>query len=436
VLVLVALGHLVLGVVTARGLYADGAYYLLRILEGHGFFLFDPARVFAQFLTQIPPVAGLALGIGDVTVLTRLHSFGLLAVPLAGWAIAVAAQWRGPHRAGVLAAAALGFLGSGFVVVGEYVVLYAFATAAFAILTRDRITRGWAIVLLLTGVLLLRSYEGIAYFGPVLAAVALLRLRRVRAERPQEVPVLAASAALSAVATLFGAISIAFPRDPNNRAGAGALLEAALADPRLVIASVLAAVAILVLPRVPGRGRLLAVALGALAAASLALPWAAVPPWMHYQSRTVAGLAVAGVLVVMALDEALWRRARVGAPAGAPGGERARPEGLGGALVPLALLLALSVPFTALSLGWVRWGSVVETEVRSGTGVVAYETVAIPPELAAFTWPWTNPSLTTVLAGGEPGRTILAPAGQLGSDPAAVPAPLDAGYHRGTPVFP
>jgi hypothetical protein len=53
--------------IECRGLYQDGAYYLYRIAEREGFYLFDPARTTVQVMRQAP-----------VVLLTKLGNFSLV----------------------------------------------------------------------------------------------------------------------------------------------------------------------------------------------------------------------------------------------------------------------------------------------------------------------------------------------------------------------
>ena len=66
-----------------RGLYADGAFYLLRMIQEDGFWLFEPSRRTVQFLQQLPSVVGMAYGIHDADTLAVIYSLTMQLLPLA-----------------------------------------------------------------------------------------------------------------------------------------------------------------------------------------------------------------------------------------------------------------------------------------------------------------------------------------------------------------
>ena len=61
--------------IECRGLYQDGAYYLYRIAEREGFYLFDPARATVQAMRQAPVV--LLTRFGHFSLVERAQAFSL-----------------------------------------------------------------------------------------------------------------------------------------------------------------------------------------------------------------------------------------------------------------------------------------------------------------------------------------------------------------------
>src|SRR5664280_1923938 len=82
------------GVYASIGLFADGSYSMLGMLQRGGYFVYDPARWYADIVTQTPVVLAIHLGVNDVATLIRTQSLGLVAIPLAAWVGALAAQWK------------------------------------------------------------------------------------------------------------------------------------------------------------------------------------------------------------------------------------------------------------------------------------------------------------------------------------------------------
>ena len=66
-----------------RGLYADGAFYLLNMIKEEGFWLWEPSRRTVQFLQQLPSVIAIAYGIHDAHTLAVVYSFTMQLLPLA-----------------------------------------------------------------------------------------------------------------------------------------------------------------------------------------------------------------------------------------------------------------------------------------------------------------------------------------------------------------
>jgi hypothetical protein len=66
-----------------RGLYADGAFYLLNMIQEEGFWLFEPSRRTVQFLQQLPSVMAIVYGIHDVGTLAVVYSLTMQLLPLA-----------------------------------------------------------------------------------------------------------------------------------------------------------------------------------------------------------------------------------------------------------------------------------------------------------------------------------------------------------------
>lgn len=73
------------GTLSARGLYADGPFWLYHMLVRGGFYIFDAQRAYAQFLVELPVYLAIEGGIRDLNTLIRVHSFGLIGVPILFW---------------------------------------------------------------------------------------------------------------------------------------------------------------------------------------------------------------------------------------------------------------------------------------------------------------------------------------------------------------
>ena len=161
-------------VVTARSLYDDGTYYLLRTLHANGFTEMLFSRGHAAYLYQLPVVLMLKLGVTDLEELKLAFGVGCFCSwPVAMWLchrLAPENFWL------VVLAAGAAYLNAAFVAVGEHVVAHAFFwPVVFVLLFVRPFTKFAATVLLVSSVILLRSYESMMFLGPVLAWLAFRR---------------------------------------------------------------------------------------------------------------------------------------------------------------------------------------------------------------------------------------------------------------------
>jgi hypothetical protein len=164
------------GVYAARGLYADGSFWLFEILSRDGFYIFDPHRAHAQILVQLPVVVLLELGVQDLNLLIRAHSFGFVFVPLIFWIVALSIQIHTRLFWFFLIAYSATYLRSNFFAAGEFNITYAMTAFCASILLRHEINRTLAVFLILTSVALTHSYEMTLFLGILLISLSGWRL--------------------------------------------------------------------------------------------------------------------------------------------------------------------------------------------------------------------------------------------------------------------
>jgi hypothetical protein len=336
------------------GLNSDGAVFFLQVLHKGGFTTYgDQPRQYAIGLVQIPLVAGLRAGVTDLHWLARLFSFGTLAVPAVFYQLAL---YRAKDDAlllllVVVALSAI-FMTACLFSVGEYNTAYAVAVAATTYAASRQAPRlSDGIVLLLLGVIALRSYEAFVYLGPIVAAVILFRTsgeplirhRVLNSLLFMAMPAATVSLALSAPSTLpiailflamlLVAVATLWPRHGGVATNAAHTLAAALfmtgavlatAAPRLhALAEVemvtlrsidfwrnpVSALTLLALLALTCgellRSRLLRAGAFLLVLALACLPllqWNQIPAeplaQLHYGSRTIGGLLAAGIAAI------------------------------------------------------------------------------------------------------------------------------------------
>lgn len=409
----------------ARGLIADGSSYLLNELStGHMTFL-GPTRIFAQVLTQLPVVGALHLGVDNMPTLIRLHTFGLVGVPLLIWIAALILQWNGRFFWPIVAMFAAGYLTTGFDAVGEYNTANALvALIAAVLLHHGPLNRTRRVVLLAASVAVILCYESLVFLGPALLALAILRGVRPgwfgTTSEANERLVLGVAAGCAVAATIAAAWLILYPRDARNLSGAANVTGALRLDPQIApalgLAALIAAAAFL-------RSRVAAgIVSVVLAVASLLLLqqryWAVW--WMHYLARSLASGAVFVVLIISA-TAALIR-------------VRGGTTRTGWAwIAPLTFLIVLAVPMTIDTAGFASWVSAEQHYIRTHTGVHPIDTTPewnqtrmdVVGHVHVDYGSWTDPWMSVLLQATPNGAVIDTPStthdGTTPYDPAHPP---------------
>src|SRR3954468_9090738 len=187
---------------TSRGLFVDGANFLVHIVRQEGFFDFYMPRLYAMVLGQLPVMTAVTLGVTDLHLLARLLSLGLFVLPTIFYHLALHRAKDDPVLlAVVIAAIAIVFMTTSFFIVGEYNTLYAVTLLiGVRLATAERLTLWNGVALALLAVVAMRTYETMIYLGPLLCGIVLWKVWRAPAR-----PVLATLLhLLAAVVMIFG----------------------------------------------------------------------------------------------------------------------------------------------------------------------------------------------------------------------------------------
>jgi hypothetical protein len=298
----------------ARGLYLDGSNVLFTMMKNDGYAVFYKQRAYLMALTQAPAATAIQLGVTDSQFLARLFSAGLFFVPTAFYHAALFRARRDPALlAAALCALALVFLPTSFFIVGESnSVGAAVLFAALVLATGTRPTIGDGLLLIVPAALLVRAYETMSCFGPLLAGFAIWRMT-VGGWRDTGWHHVA-SAIYGFAVVLFlvsAALAVQALFDPLNPAPLGDALQNAAAFWRNLQfmlpfggLSIVVAAALLK-PRLLGSARLFWLAAIPLALLALCpLLWlvdTGVRPLSrtHYNTRTVGGFVIAAIVAAV-----------------------------------------------------------------------------------------------------------------------------------------
>jgi len=405
-----------------RGLFWDGAAFLVNVVDFRTFHDFYPARAHVGWVTQLPLLLALRAGVTDMNVLAMIQSAALFALPAGLYQLALARLRSEPVLfATVLAAIAIVYLPTSFFIIGEYNAAYAAVTAAMAVLLTPDYGRGNGsrrdgVILVALGALCLRSYEAMIYLGPLLAAAVLWatwwRDGRRDGSRDDVARLLGTIAALAFVggAVVSGVTMTEYWHHPHF-----VQVRAAVADfwqnLQFMIpfcGLLIFAVVSLVYPSwLRGPGPILLI--GLAIALMIVLPWvrlfrpaAFLFPPSHYVARTAAGCVLWAMLVVMWIHVA--GRA---SPIALLACLREPAVGRRLAAAMTALVLAGAVPDVTLTRLWGDYLGYLRSVVVNETGLVDAKTLPL------HTWPqslfsqqWTLPALSAVLR-RDPANAIV-----------------------------
>ncbi len=203
---------------TSRGLFVDGANFLVHVVRQEDFFDFYDPRRYAMVAGQIPVMIAVTLGNLDLHLLARLLSLGLFGLPTLFYTLAL-------HRAKddavllaiVIAAIGLVFMTTSFFIVGEYNTLYAVVILmGVRLATADRLSVADGLVLALLALFAIRIYETMIYLGPLLCLIILWKVWRAP-HRPVVATALHLLAAAFAIRGMTVAIySVTHPHQPAH----------------------------------------------------------------------------------------------------------------------------------------------------------------------------------------------------------------------------
>lgn len=399
-----------------RGLFWDGAAFLVEIIDRNWFhWVFYPARAHVMWLTQLPVVVALKLGVTDTRILAIAYSAGLFGLPTALYHVALRrARDDAVVMAVVLAAIAVVYLSTSFFIAGEYNVAFAIAVAVMAIvLTGKGLSRADTVLLLFLGWLAFRSYEAMAYLGPLLAAVIVWRIRTTAPAGPVPprhlVGYLAAMLFVGASAVSIVTITEYWRHDYFMRVRVATFdfwqnLQFVLAAGSLAIFAVIA----FIRPVWLGGGALFGL-LWAGAALLAVSPWlrhldemTLLYPPSHHIARTAAGALLAAMLAGLWLFK-VWER-------GPPLFVALRQRVVGRRLVAglFALMIGATVPDIALTRLWTQYIDTFRALIVGHPGVVD------PRAAQLYEWPdklfrqdWSYAALSLLLRSGPSDGLVL-----------------------------
>lgn len=387
----------VFGVYAARGLYADGAYWLVEMLPRGGFYIFDPHRAYVQMMVQAPVAIAIWLGVQDLSTLIRLHSFGFVCVPLLFWFAALALQFKSRLFWFFLMAFTVSYLRSNFFAAGEFSVAYGMTAFCTSVLLREQINQLQAIAMLLTATVLTHSYEATMFLGLFLAALVAIRVKKVSIDSGSVRVLLSVSFLVFLVSVYVGGRSTFFERAYNSK---GAANLSALTEIHLLYLMAMSAMIAAVAISLPHRIRTwmaTSITLMAICYMAYIFRWDQTNisyGFLSYAYRTLCCFLLLGVLAA-AVACRFWPQFFM---------MKAERSAADGYLVEGAMIFFLTMvgPLLYHTLGYSKWLQKFEQTSVSLTEHKAIDKTNINSNsgmMHGYNWGWGNPSLSILLRG-------------------------------------
>lgn len=413
------------GGLASRALFWDGASFLVSLLDHGRFHDFYTARAHVDWLTQVPVLIAVELGVRNIAILAIVYSITLFALPTAFYHFALVRVCRDPLLlATVLAVIATIYLPTSFFIVGEYNVAFACVTASAAVaVTGTGRSRGDAALLLIFGILCLRSYEAMIYLGPLVAALILWSTRHSDDMAARMLSVLASLAFLGA-AIVSAATIVDYWDHPHFTK-----VRSTSVDfwQNMQFAIPLSGFLICVIQGVrrpswlQGRGPLYV--MGATIVLLAISPWwrdlhppSILYPPSHYVARQAAGILLAVLLVGIWVHVARRDPPAIFAAVRSPEISRRL------ILTMTMLTFAAAVPDVALTRLWSGYLDRLQAVVNERNGIVRAETLPLhdwPNKL--FFQDWSYPALSALVS-RTPGRAYVVSDQDYLSNPPFEPA--------------
>ena len=366
-------------ILTYRVLYADGGWYTMNIVRFHRMF-FVTNRTFLQWVQQILASNSITFASLHNThyfvVLLGIGYFGLPIVLLFSTYLLLKSDRIMQFSHVVAMSFAILFFGG---MVGESCLTACFVIFFSALLTQ-RITTLRFVILLTVAIILIASYESMVFYGLILLYLLNFKVKNYASQLGQNLfRVVLSFLLISAI--LFQVYWILFPSNPANRSGAFDIRSLLAFQSTKIYLFTLAIGLVLGLLIHKNVAWVIAIPL-ACGLIALDLPFFQVSPKFQYSFRLFGSLMVL-LLLLLSRDTFSF-------------GKILNFDSTRKIVITVALLVA--VLDVSASLGFERYIGKIQ-QLTSHPGTQPFDAIgASTNENVRFSWAWSMPSLSYVLA--------------------------------------
>jgi hypothetical protein len=428
---LIIVGLLLSGIYSARGLYADGSYFLFQVLTLQGFEVTDAPRSFALFLSQLPLVVAIKLGIKDLNVLIRLHSFGLIGIPLSLWIYALYLQLNKNIFWLFILAFSASYLSSGFFAIGEYNLCYALCALCVSIMCNQTRSHTNFIILIFASSFLIKSYEAMIFMGPLLCLIAGYRIYSKIDSSIFKKICLLISTSLFLTGFTIALRALMYLRSAQSTSDAANLIGS-FQSTQFAYLSVLTICIITYF--FTNNKKYINIALSSAILCSLLFilhksSWQS--PYMSYSFRAMSGLLLCAILFIIFI---YYFFGEVYLPI------KRNQFNSTLSFVGFTLTISLCIPFYYNTFGYIKWISSVEQQALNISTSTPIDLTTINIDHgwnSGFNWMWTNTTLSIILRGNA--QAIILNNSHYHDwepfDPKVVDPYILNSYYKITPIF-
>ena len=361
-------------------------------------------------------------------MIIRLHSLGLIVVPLIFWLAALTNLIKSNLFGFFVIAFAATYLSSGFFANGEYTLAYSMVAFYASILFKEEISQIYSLPLVLTSFALIRSYEAMVYLGPALLLLTLLRAFTLKSKDRILKIAFGLSCIFLIVSIGIAARSILNPHSSGNLSGAIDFVPMVKKGQFIFLMLFVTLVAIGYGLR-NARFNYFLIILSTCAAFVFTLNtdwW--LSPEQHYRFRSISGLLFFALLLISGLYFFIFK-------------SHSNTINKSVNLVSTVIFFSLYIPFISYDIGYYKWSKIFEFEALNLSQSTHIEKTRIYEHEnskwdSGFNWSWSNPTLSILLR-GKSDVLILNHSTYSGWEPNLKnlgKSPLDQ-YHRSSGLY-
>ena len=401
-------------VVAQIGLYGDGSWFLVAILDRRDFFMPDSTRNYATFITQLPVLISLNAGLWNTHALIFLHSFGLVFMPALLWSCALVILRSDLFFWPFVLLLAVVNMNTAFFAIGESNVAYSICVCSKAILLRDKkLGLSETVSLLGLAFIVTRTYEALVFIGPLLGAMTALRMH----ESGESAKIFLLITGLLFVASaVIAGLSILLPADGTSLIAALKTTRTIIFRDRQLLLTLLISVTyyLIVILRT-GHKNVYILCLWVSAVILLLLAWPGnwAEPSQYYGGRVIAGLflfafGVIALIVKLERDPDIKWPLPFSALTSFAKGTQSLERRKFWFCIPMILVIELTVIDIYHSFAFRSFAESFRKEVDSRHGLVALETISIHEGWTSnYGWLWTYPSMSLLLRSDASKAVVL-----------------------------